>query len=66
MVSKSSYNELMQAYEERGVLLFEAVHLVNQFYRDNKDNGIYDSDEGDLIIAQTEDFLSRARMAGMA
>lgn len=61
MVSKSSYDELLQAYEERGALLFESIHLLNQTLKDHWEV----EDQLDLL-SEIEDFLSRARLAGMA
>lgn len=62
MVSKSSYNELMLAYEQRGALLFEAVHLLTQVVKIAQSH----PEEIDEFEEQIEEFLSRARLAGMA
>lgn len=61
MVSRSSYDELMTAYDERGALLFEGVHLLNRAVQ------VLDTcEEPDELDEQIQDFLSRARIAGFA
>lgn len=62
MVSKSSYDEVVLAYHERGALLFEGVHLLTQALRLMQDH----PDELDEYEEQIEDFLSRCRLAGFA
>lgn len=67
MVSRSSYDELMFAYEERGHLLFEAVHLLTVVTRVFNDElvGHGPAEEYEELYEQIEGFLGRARQAGM-
>lgn len=66
MVSKSSYNELMQAYDERGALLFEAIHLLNQAVKLSDVDSVAGVEEQLDLLSHVDDFLSRARLSGMA
>lgn len=66
MVSKSSYDEVVSSYHERGALLFEAVHLLNQAVRVSDADSVAEIEDQLDVLSQIEDFLSRCRLAGFA